>query len=93
MVISAVAYVDIPSERLSAATGFYTTVQQITLSLGVTAGVWAVSSMRWFAHSTANDGQTYRGSLVMLAGLAVLAVYATGKISHQSLGALRRQRP
>ena len=93
MLISAVAYVDIPPERLGAATGFYTTVQQITLSLGVTAGVWAVSAMRWVAHTSVNEGRTYSGSLVMLAMLAVIGAYATSKINPASLGALRRQKP
>jgi EmrB/QacA subfamily drug resistance transporter len=91
MIISAVAYVDVPAERLGAATGLYTTVQQLTLSLGVTAGVWAISAMRWLRDSAPGDGVTYTGSFVMLAGVAALAVYATSKLSHESLGALRKR--
>ncbi len=90
MIISAVAYVDIPAERLGAATGLYTTVQQVTLSLGVTVGVWAIGAMRWVGYGASTDGRTYSGSLVMLAILAVLAVYATSRISHDSLNALRK---
>ncbi|MBV9842539.1 MAG: MFS transporter [Sphingomonadaceae bacterium] len=89
MIISAVAYVDVAAERLGAATGFYTTIQQLTLSLGVTAGVWTIGAMRWFAGSGASDGITYEGGLAMLAGLAALAIYATARLSHDSLGALR----
>jgi EmrB/QacA subfamily drug resistance transporter len=92
MMISAVAYVDIPPERLGAATGLYTTVQQLTLSLGVTAAVWAISLTRWMAHSGDADGRTYVGSMVLLAVLAGLAVYATSRISHTSLGALRARK-
>lgn len=90
MLISAVAYVDIPAERLSAATGFYTTIQQVTLSLGVTAGVWAVAAMRWTTNSTPHDDLTYRGGLLMLAAFAVVALLAARKISPAALGALRR---
>jgi EmrB/QacA subfamily drug resistance transporter len=91
MIISAVAYVDVPAERLGAATGFYTTIQQLTLSLGVTAGVWTIGAMRWLRHSGPDDGATYSGSLLILAGLAMLAVYATSRLSRESLGALRQR--
>jgi len=92
MIISAVAYVDIPADRLGAAAGLYTTMQQITLPLGVTAGVWTISLMRWLAQSDATDRATYSGSLVMLAGIAVLGAFATGRISRDSLTALRAPR-
>lgn len=92
MIISAVAYVDIPPERLGGAAGLYTTVQQLTLSLGVTAGVWTIGAMQWAAQSAATDNLTYSGSLVMLAMLAGLAVHAIRKISYDSFGALRAQR-
>ncbi|HWT31030.1 MAG TPA: MFS transporter [Propylenella sp.] len=90
VIISAVAYVDVPSERTGAATGLYTTLQQFTLSLGVTAGVWAIAVMGWFGHGD-TDHATYSGSVVMLAVVAALGVYATGTISRGSLGALRKQ--
>lgn len=91
MIISAVAYVDVPPERLGAATGFYTTIQQLTLSLGVTAGVWAIGAMRWLRQSGPTDGPTYSGSFLLLTCLAALAVYATSRLSRDSLGALRRR--
>jgi EmrB/QacA subfamily drug resistance transporter len=91
MIISAVAYVDIPSPRLGAATGLYTTAQQLTLSLGVTAGVWAIGTMRWLRHSGSSDSLTYSGSLMLLACLAGFSVYATSRLSRESLGALRRR--
>ena len=90
VIIAAVAYVDIPPERLGAATGLYTTLQQLTLSLGVTAGVWAVGIMAWFGHSD-TDRFTYSGSLVILAGVAAAGVYATAKISRSSLESLRKR--
>lgn len=88
MVLSAVAYVDIPPDRLGAATGLFTMIQQLSLSLGVTTGVWAISVMQRFALGGA-DSLTYSGSHVILAGLAALAIHATGKIDHKSFHALR----
>jgi EmrB/QacA subfamily drug resistance transporter len=35
---NALAYADIPRERMSSATGFYATVQQVSMTLGVSAG-------------------------------------------------------
>lgn len=35
---NALAYADIPRERMSAATGFYATVQQVSMTIGVSAG-------------------------------------------------------
>ena len=90
VIISAVAYVDVPSERTGAATGLYTTLQQFTLSLGVTAGVWTIAIMGWFGHRDA-EHSTYVGSVVMLAAVAAFGVYATSTISRTSLGALRQQ--
>jgi len=93
MIISAVAYVDVPAERLAAATGFYTTIQQLTLSLGVTAGVWAIGAMRWLRQSGPNDGATYHGSFLLLAGLGALGIYATSRLSRESLATLSRRDP
>lgn len=91
MMVSAAAYVDIPPDRIGAATGLYTMVQQVTLSLGVAAGVWAIAAMRRLAGTTPADGRTYEGSIVMLACLALLALFATRKFDRESLGALLPQ--
>jgi EmrB/QacA subfamily drug resistance transporter len=91
MMISAAAYVDIPPERIGGATGLYTTVQQVTLSLGVTAGVWTIAAMRWLAHTTPSEGRTYEGGFIMLAGLALLALLGARKFDADSLAALRPQ--
>jgi EmrB/QacA subfamily drug resistance transporter len=91
MIISAAAYVDVPAERIGGATGLYVMLQQVTLSLGLTAGVWAIEVMRLFAHTTPTDERTYKGSLIMLACLALLALFPTRKFDAQSLGALRPQ--
>jgi EmrB/QacA subfamily drug resistance transporter len=91
MVISAVAYVDIEPQRAAAAAGFYSTVQQLTLPLGVTAAVWTIAAMRWIDHSTAFESRTYSGSLILLSVLALFAVLAARRLDDRSTGALRSQ--
>jgi EmrB/QacA subfamily drug resistance transporter len=91
MIVSAAAYVDIPPERIGKATTLYTLVQQLTLSIGVTTGVWAIATMRLLAHATPTDGRTYEGALVMLAALALLALFGTRRFDAKTLDALRRR--
>jgi MFS family permease len=88
MVISAVAYVDIPPGRAAAATGFYTAVQQLTFTIGVTAAVWTISLMRWLFHATPSDNATYVGSLAILSLCALGALQAARKLDPASLGTL-----
>jgi hypothetical protein len=46
-----IAYADIPRERMSAATSLYSTIQQLSLTLGITAGAAALeASMRLSGH-------------------------------------------
>ena len=48
---NSVAYADIPRERMSAATSLYSTIQQVSLTLGVTLGAAALElSMRALGH-------------------------------------------
>jgi Na+/melibiose symporter-like transporter len=89
LVIGAAAYVDIGPEQAGAATGFYTTVQQLTLSLGVTAAVCTSSAVRRFGHLTATDSATYSNTLLVLSLLAVAALWPAWKLDKSSIGALR----
>src|SRR6201991_265298 len=49
-----VAYADVPSERFSSATSFYTTFQQLMLSLGICVAAAALhASVSWHGHEQA----------------------------------------
>jgi MFS family permease len=91
-VIGAVAYVDIGPEKTSAATGFYSTVQQLTLSLGVTVAVWTIAAMRWLTGDTPYDNGTYRGSLLVFALFAVAAAFCARRLDVASTGTLRARK-
>ena len=92
MVISTVAYVDIPAARTAQAAGFFTTIQQLTMSFGVTLGVCTISAMRHYYVTTEHDGRIYSASLVLLSVVAALGAATTRNLDAHSLGQLRRQR-
>lgn len=92
MVVSTAAYLEIPAERTAQAAAFYTMFQQLTLSLGVTAGVWAVGLTGWLASSSEHDAITYSGAFVALAMLALSAAPSAARFERDTLGALSERR-
>jgi EmrB/QacA subfamily drug resistance transporter len=92
MVVSASAYVDIEAERVAQAAGLFTTIQQVTMSLGVTLGVWLISGMRLFYGTSEHDSRIYSASLVILALIAVAGVNSTRKLDVHSTGMLQGDR-
>jgi EmrB/QacA subfamily drug resistance transporter len=92
MVISASTYMDVEPERMNRAAGLFTTIQQLTMSLGVTLGVWTISLMQLLYTSGEHDGRVYSGSILILAALAALGLFTTRKLDAEATGALRAAR-
>jgi EmrB/QacA subfamily drug resistance transporter len=68
-----IAYADIPADRMSAATSFYATFQQLNLTVGICIAGWALNgSMALFGRSEALITD-YAIALVSVAALSVLA--------------------
>ena len=65
-----IAYADIPRPRMSAATSLYATMQQLSLTLGITVGAAALQA------STLLSGQTQPGLPDFSAGFLVVAAVA-----------------
>ncbi len=68
-----IAYADIPRERMSAATSLYSTLQQLSLSLGITMGaaiLEAMTALRGHAQPTLED---FSVGFLAVAALALLA--------------------
>jgi hypothetical protein len=65
-----IAYADIPRERMSAATSLYSTLQQVSLALGVTAGAATLEI------ATAISGHARPTLLDFSVGFAVIAAVA-----------------
>lgn len=92
LVLSPVAYVDIPAERLAAATSFYTTTTQLSLSLGVVSGVWAIGLMRFMLPAGEHDPHVYMGAIAILALIATWAALIGRQVDREAMGSLRPKR-
>jgi EmrB/QacA subfamily drug resistance transporter len=90
MVVSALSYVDMEPERISAAAGLFTTLQQVTMALGVMLAVWTLSAMKLFYGVSETDSRIYSGSYLILALLAAGAVWTMCGLDRESTGALRK---
>ena len=74
--LNTIAYADVPSERMSAATSFYATFQQLTLTLGISVAAAAVSASQVLAghvHVALGD---FSAAFVVVGLVAVLAIPA-----------------
>jgi EmrB/QacA subfamily drug resistance transporter len=91
LVVAPATYVDLGNERMAAATTFYATVQQLTMSLGVIAGVWSITGMRWLTGATPHDNLAYKGSMLALAGLALIATMIVRRLDAETVGSLKPQ--
>ncbi len=89
LVLAPAAYVDVGPERMAAATNFYATVQQLTMSLGVIAGVWTLTAMRWFTSATPHDNGAYAGSMAILSLLGFAAMLCSRKLDIDAMGTLK----
>jgi EmrB/QacA subfamily drug resistance transporter len=68
-----VAFADIPRARMSAATSLYSTLQQVSLTLGVTAGAAALQvSMAVYGHSMPSLGD-FTLAFVVVGGASLVA--------------------
>ena len=74
---NSVAYADVPRERMSAATSLYSTIQQVSVTLGVTIGA-AVLEMSMAAAGRLSPGlPDFSAAFIVVGLMAVLAAPAT----------------
>ena len=72
-----IAYADIPRARMSAATSLYATIQQLSLTFGVTIGTSALAiSSHWHGHATLQVGD-FAFAFIVVAVLMMLAAPAS----------------
>lgn len=77
---------------MGAATGLFSTIQQLTLSLGVVVGVGSLTGMRWLYATGQHDMRIYSGSIMALSAMAVAGLLAAYRLDPDSTGALRPTR-
>ncbi|MGE4483186.1 MFS transporter [Acidocella sp.] len=69
---NSIAYGDIPRQRMSAATTLYSTVQQLSLTMGIVAGAASLEVSSWFSGHATPDLSDYAVAFLVVA-LAALA--------------------
>ena len=70
---NALAYAEVPRDRMSAATSLYSTVQQLSLTIGVTIGAAALQlAMTWSGHGEPGAAD-FRLAFLVIAGMAAFA--------------------
>jgi EmrB/QacA subfamily drug resistance transporter len=70
---NAIAYADIPRERMSAATSLYSTVQQLSLTLGIALGAAVLEVARHITGDQDSRLVDFTAAFFVVAGLALLA--------------------
>jgi MFS family permease len=70
VVIGAMAYVDVPDTKAGDATGLYTTLQQLSFSVGIVGGVAAASAGTWMSGGDSHSLATYSIGFLLLAAAA-----------------------
>ena len=68
-----IAYADIPRPRMSAATSLYSTIQQLSLTLGITVGAAALQGSTMLSGRVQPGLPDYSAAFLAVAAVAVLA--------------------
>lgn len=90
---NAIAYADVESERMSRATSFYATFQQLTLSIGICAGASALAvAMRWHGH-TEPHFEDFSIAIWTIAAISLLATWSNVSFSRDAGNELSGHRP
>jgi len=68
-----IAYADVPGERLSAATSLYSTIQQVSLTLGIAAGAAALELATALSRRSAPELSDYGAAFLVVGLVSLLA--------------------
>jgi EmrB/QacA subfamily drug resistance transporter len=71
------AYADIPRERMSAATSLYSTIQQLSMTLGISAGAAALEISTAWDHHPAPELTDFSVAFLAIAAVCLLAAPAS----------------
>jgi EmrB/QacA subfamily drug resistance transporter len=70
---NSIAYADIPRARMSAATSLYSTLQQLSLTLGVTAGAAALQVSMWLTSHAAPNLRDFSVAFLAVGFVSLIA--------------------
>jgi EmrB/QacA subfamily drug resistance transporter len=79
-----IAYSDIPRHRMSAATGLYATLQQLTLTLGIVVGAAALEISAFLQHRPQAGIADYHIAFLVVSAVAFLSIPICASLSHKA---------
>src|SRR3546814_9818944 len=82
--INTLAYADMPQTRMSQATSFASTTQQLSLSLGVGIGSQLLNTFRTLRDGGALEARDFQTSLVVVAALTAVSALLFRRLAARS---------
>ncbi len=82
--INAVAYADVPPERLSSATSFNSVLQQLSGSVGITVAAFGIEAVRGWNGSPDLSADVFPPVFVMIGCLSLLAIIPFARLSRMA---------
>ncbi len=70
---NALAYAELQRSQMSAATSFYSAVQQLSLTIGITIGAASLQVTMWMSNHSEPGATDFRLAFVVIAAIAMLA--------------------
>jgi len=81
---NALAYADLQRSQMSAATSFYSAVQQLSLTIGITIGAASLQVTMWMSQHTEPGATDFRLAFVVIAAIALLAAPVSGLMPRET---------
>ena len=80
MAYNTIAYADVPRRRMSAATSFYTTFQQMSLSLGIAVSAAALAGSAALSGHATLQLSDFTAAFLLVAAVALMAPLASTRL-------------
>lgn len=90
--VNAIAYAEVPSERLSSATSFSAVLQQLSGSIGITLAAMTLEGSGWLRGTAATDLANFPVVFAVIAALSVASAFLFIRLPQQAGAALVRDR-
>jgi hypothetical protein len=88
-----IAYADVPPARMSAATSFYATLQQTTLSLGVCTAAAVMAVARAIDHHAASTAGDFSAGFIVTGCISLLAAPLASRLAPSAGAELSEHKP
>ncbi len=90
--INALAYADVPDGRLSKATSFASTMQQLSLTTGVAVGAGVLEATRWAQGDPVLEARDFAPAFFVVGAISMLSALVFLRLAPDAAAALSRRR-